>query len=84
MLIDSIIPKNNDCISHRIIEEGQSPTKQFTAIFTYEDGSRRSFDGKNWKVITPSRKARLSGLNGAFAHYLEDYTQTNAPEFNNF
>lgn len=53
--MDSIIPTNRDCTSHTIKTHmtGQK-TKTYSVTFHYNDGSIRTFDGRVWKLVSPS------------------------------
>jgi hypothetical protein len=51
----SAIPQFPNMLSSAIREEGESPRKQFIAVFEYPE-CQREFDGKNWKVTKDYRK----------------------------
>ena len=57
---DSIRPDNRDLADSRIVKtEVSTPNgvfPRYVALFDYEDGSKRSFDGETWKLVTPSRE----------------------------
>jgi hypothetical protein len=54
-LPDSIIPVNQDLISHVILITGEKPQREFKARFSYDDGSVREYDGRRWSLVSPSR-----------------------------
>jgi hypothetical protein len=60
-MIDSAFPAGRDCNGYTVTVEGTSPHIQATSTFFYDDGCVRTFDGKNWAVLIPSREAQAKG-----------------------
>ena len=55
-MTDRPLPQNRDLISHSLRAEGAGPKVTHIAVFDYEDGSQREFDGSAWTVTLPSRR----------------------------
>lgn len=54
MAIDHVVPQNRDCIKHTITSTGDAPRRHYTVTFDYEDGSQRTFDGREWRLTCAS------------------------------
>ena len=61
-MIDRPLPQNRDLTAHSLRVEGAIPKITHVAVFDYEDGSQREFDGAAWTVTRPSCEAEIASF----------------------